>query len=181
MTCRSASFLNSGLPEFSLYDQLYAQTIGPGEEGIEQLYRRMYVRLANYYRASDSVQISDTNLYAAAAAVLRTDADFAAAIALTFRISLVNIFYPGDLYAGTGVVTDPRHPPQPGDATEQVFQTLLGKTFENYIDEVFVPYFTAHRPGATRESLIAANRLDIVADRPSRTTRTCLHRPTPMT
>jgi hypothetical protein len=143
-------------------DRLFASSIGEGDEGFDQLYRRVYVRLANYYRATDQVRVEDTNLMGAAAAVLRTDADFSAAIALTFRIALVNVFYTGDLYAGTGVISDPRHPPRPGDATEAVFRELLGKDFSHYFDEVFAPYYLARRPGITREVLYASSRLDLV-------------------
>src|SRR5579863_7932799 len=111
-------------------DRLFTESIGNGAEDVDRLYRRMFARLANYYRASDQVRLEDANLMAAAAAVLRTDSDFAAAIALTFRLALVDFFYEGDLYAGTGVVTDPQHPPQPGDATVAVAQKLLGKSFD---------------------------------------------------
>jgi len=145
-------------------DELFALSVGPGEEGIDRLYRRLYVRLANFYRANDQVRIEDTNLLAAAGAVLRTDADFSAAIALTFRIELTNMFYAGDLYAGTGVVSDPRRPPRPGDSTDEVVRRLLVKPFSEYFDRVFVPYYLAHRPGSTRTSLIAESRLDIIAD-----------------
>jgi Alpha/beta hydrolase family len=145
-------------------DQLFALSVGPGKEGIDRLYRRLYLRLANFYRSTDQVRIEDTNLLAAAGAVLRTDADFSAAIALTFRIGLMNVFYAGDLYAGTGVVTDPRRPPRPGDPTDDVVQQLLGKPFSEYFDKVFVPYYLVHRSGSTRASLIAENRLDIIGD-----------------
>jgi hypothetical protein len=145
-------------------DELFALSVGPGEEGIDRLYRRLYVRLANFYRANDQVRIEDTNLLAAAGAVLRTDADFSAAIALTFRIELTNMFYAGDLYAGTGVVSDPRRPPRPGDSTDEVVRRLLVKPFSEYFDRVFVPYYLVHRPGSTRTSLIAESRLDIIAD-----------------
>jgi hypothetical protein len=145
-------------------DRLFTVSIGNGAEDVDRLYRRLFARLANYYRASDQVRLEDTNLMAAAAAVLRTDADFAAAIALTFRLALVDFFYEGDLYAGTGVVTDPRHPPQAGDATAAVAQKLLGKSFDDYFNEVFAPYYLAHRAGATRDSLVAGNRLSIIAE-----------------
>ena len=144
-------------------DRLFARSVGgPGAEGVERLYRRLYVRLANVFRATEQVRLEDVNLYAAVAAVLRSDADFSAAIALDFRIALVNMFYPGDLYAGTGIVSDPRHPPQPGDATDAVAAKLLGKSFDDYFNEVFAPYYLAHRPGATRESLVAQNRLEFI-------------------
>ena len=143
-------------------DQLFARSIGPGEVDLENLYRRLYARLANLYRSANKVQIDDTDLLGAAASVLRTDKDYAAAIALTFRLELVDVFFAGDLYAGTGVVIDPKHPPRPGDPLEEIGRTLRTKTFAEYFNKVFAPYYMAHRPGATPESLQADNRLDII-------------------
>jgi hypothetical protein len=143
-------------------DKLFALSIGTGDVGIERLYQRIYLRLANLYRASDQIRLEDTDLLAAAAAVLRTDTDFAAAISLTFRLALVNVFFAGDLYAGTGVVTDPHHPPQPGDPTEAIERRLRDLPFSAYFDQVFVPYYLAHRPGASRDTLIAASNLNII-------------------
>ncbi len=145
-------------------DKLFRQSIGPSQADFDRFYRRIYVRLANFYRASDALRIEDTDVLSAAAAVLRTDADFSAAIALTFRLALMNVFFAGDLYAGTGVVTDPRHPPGPGDPTEAIAQTLREKPFSEYFDKVLAPYYLARRPGATRASLVADNRLSVIGD-----------------
>ena len=56
------------------------------------------------------MHVETTDMFSAIGAVLRTDADFSAAIALTFRLDLMNMFYEGDLYAGTGVILDPQAP-----------------------------------------------------------------------
>jgi hypothetical protein len=143
-------------------DQLFALNIGSGDAGLENLYRKLYTRLANLYRASDKVQIDDTDLLGAAASVLRTDADFSAAIALTFRLELVDVFFTGDLYGRSGVVIDPQHPPGPGDSLEQIGRTLRSKTFAEYFNKVFAPFYMARRPGSTPQSLQADNRLDII-------------------
>jgi len=143
-------------------DNLFAINIGSGDAGVERLYKRLYTRLANLYRTSDRVRIDDTDLLSAAAAVLKTDADFSAAIALTFRIALMNMFFAGDLYAGTGVVVDPRHPPRVGDSLEETARILRGKPFSEYFAKVFAPYYLAHRANATPASLKADNRLDII-------------------
>jgi predicted alpha/beta-fold hydrolase len=144
-------------------DHLFTISIGSGDAGIERLYRRIYVRLANFYRTSAQVRIEDTDLLAAAAAVLRTDTDFAAALAFTFRIALMNVFFAGDLYAGTGVVTDPRHLPQPGDSTEEIERKLRDLPFSAYFERVYLPYYLANRPGATRASLIEESDLNSIA------------------
>jgi hypothetical protein len=145
-------------------DRLFTQSIGQSDAGLDDLYRRLYARLANRFRASDTVHIGQSDLLAAATTVLKTDADFSAAIALTFRLALVDVFLAGDLYAGTGVVIDPRNPPGPEDSLERIAATLRGKTFDDYFNQVFVPYYLAHRAHATRESLRAGSNLAIIGD-----------------
>ncbi len=131
---------------------------------MERLYRRLYAQLANLYRASDRTQVSGEFLLGAAAAGLKTDAEFSAAIALSFRSDLINMFFAGDLYAGTGVVVDPNNPPKVGDSLEEVERILRSKPFSEYFTRVFAPYYLQHRPNSTAASLIADNRLDIIGD-----------------
>jgi hypothetical protein len=145
-------------------DKLFAISIGNGDAGVERLYQKIYAQLANLYRASDRVQIDQNFLLSAAAEVLKTDAEFQAAIALVFRIDLMNMFFAGDIYAGTGVVTDPRHPPKVGDSLEETARILRGKPFAEYFTKVFAPYYLKRRPNLTVDALIAANRLDLIAD-----------------
>ena len=145
-------------------DKLFAASIGAGDAGIENLYRKLYARLANYYRATEKVHIDDTDVLAAAGSVFKTDADFSAAIALTFRIALINVFFAGDMYARTGVVVDPRRPPRVGDSLEAIARSLRDKPFSEYFSKVFAPYYLAHRPDSSPQSLLAESRLDIIAE-----------------
>jgi len=145
-------------------DKLFVRSIGPSDAGIDALYRQLYAELANLYRASDRVELDEDFMLAAAAAALKTDAEFSAAIALSFRIDLVNMFFAGDLYAGTGVVVDPKHPPKVGDSLEETERILRGKPFSEYFARVFAPYYLKHRPNSTSKSLIADNRLAIIGD-----------------
>jgi hypothetical protein len=145
-------------------DKLFAVNVGSGDDAIEGLYRKLYAELANLYRASDRVQIDENFMLAAAATVLKTDEEFSAAIALSFRIDLVNMFFAGDLYAGTGVVVDPQHPPRVGDSLEETQRILRNKPFAEYFTKVFAPYYLKYRPQSTAASLIADNRLDIIGE-----------------
>ncbi len=145
-------------------DRLFAQAIGPADSGLEHLYQRLYAELANLYRVSDAVQVDETFLYGAAAGILRSDDEFSAAIALNFRLALANMFFAGDLYTRAGAVVDPKDPPGPGDPLEQTWATLRGKTFADYFNEVFAPYYLKQRAGTTREALVARNRLDSLGD-----------------
>lgn len=143
-------------------DDLFASSIGPGATDVERLYKKLYARLANVYRTSDQIAPGDSEVLAAATTLLKTDEEFSAAIALSFRISLINVFFAGDLYAGTGVVVDPKHPPGVGDSLEDIARVLRAKRFSEYFAKVFAPYYLARRPGSTPESLMADNRLEII-------------------
>jgi hypothetical protein len=145
-------------------DRLFAATIGPGEMGVELLYRRLYAQIANLYRASDRLELDENFILSAGAATLKTDAEFSQAIALAYRLQLMDMFFIGDLYAKTGVVIDPEHPPKVGDSLEDIQRDLRAKPFADYYTRVFAPYYLKRRPEATSASLIADNRLDIIAD-----------------
>ena len=96
--------------------------------------------------------------------MLKTDAQFSAAIALSFRIALSNVFLAGDMYSGAGVVVDPAHPPKVGDSLEETARVLRSKTFAEYFTRIFAPYYIKRRPNGTVDSLIAQNRLEIIGD-----------------
>ncbi len=145
-------------------DKLYAITLGLGDAGVERFYQQLYAALANLYRASDRVALDEDFLLGAAAAILKTDAEFSAAIALTFRIALINVFFAGDLYSGSGIVVDPQHPPNVNDSLEGTFRILRGKPFSEYFTKVFAPYYLRHRPNSTVDELIAESRLDYIGD-----------------
>jgi len=148
----------------SRLDKLFVTSIGPDDAAVERLYRQLYAQLANLYRASDKVELDESFLLGAAASVLKTDAEYSAAIALSFRLNLVDMFFAADLYTGAGVVTNPRHPPKVGDSLENAARRLRSMPFAAYFSRVFAPYYLKHRANATSASQIADNRLDIIAD-----------------
>ncbi len=143
-------------------DRLLEVSVGTSEADFDRLYHEIYSQLSTHYTVSDTLDVDQDFLLDAAGAVLASDKDLAAGISLSFRLSLIDMFFAGDLYAGTGVVLDPNDPPGPGDSLNEVFRTLRRKSFSDYFEQVFVPYYTARRPGSTPETLIASNHLRII-------------------
>lgn len=146
-------------------DRLFETSIGNDEHAFERLYLTLYARMAELYRASDALEIDQEFLLQAASRMLASDAEFAAAIALSFRLTLMNMFFAGDLYAGTGVVVDPHDLPEPDDSLTLVQRRLSQKPFADYFREVFAPFYLAHRPGATLQSLVEDNHLETIGGR----------------
>jgi hypothetical protein len=145
-------------------DQLYISNIGPDDASLEELYRKLYARLANIYRESDRASLDTHDLLESAAAILKTDAEFSAAIALKFRLDLLNVFFMGDLYARTGVVVDADYPPHPGESLADIHRSLRQKPFAEYLSQVFIPYYLARQPESTSASLMAGNKLAVIGE-----------------
>ena len=145
-------------------DALFARTIGEDDAAFERLYLRLYERLAQRYRASDALELDQEFLLGAAAGALTEPAEFGAAIALAFRVALMNMFFAGDLYARTGVVVDPANPPGADDPLDGILRALRQKPFAAYFDQVFAPFHLAHRPGTTREELVQGGHLEVIGD-----------------
>src|SRR6202142_923036 len=143
-------------------DKLYAITLGNGDAGVERFYQQLYAALANLYRASDRVELDEDFLFEAAASILKTKAEFSTAIALTFRIALINVFFAGDLYSGSGVVVDPKHPPGVDASLDETFRILRSKPFSEFFTRAFARNYLHRRPDLTVDELIAENRLDAI-------------------
>ena len=149
-------------------DKLFAIDVGAGDDAIERLYRRLYAELANLYRASDRVQIDEEFILGAAAAILKTDAEFSAAIAL-------------ELPHRSGECVFRRRPVRRHRRRRRSETSAEGrrfargdpaaccatKPFAEYFTKVFAPYYLKQRPDSTAASLIADNRLDIIGDTPA--------------
>lgn len=146
-------------------DRLLERSIGDGEAAFDRFYYKIYTQLSHLFSRSGAVAVNQDFLLAAAAQLLESDRDLAAGIALYFRLSLMDLFFAGDLYAGSGVVVDPEHPPRRGDALNETVLALRHQSFATYFDRVFAPFYLERRPGATRASLVADNHLAIIGER----------------
>jgi len=145
-------------------DRLFSESIGDSDEDIERFYRRLYADLAMLYQHSEAFTLDANFLLGAAGRLLQSDEEFAAAIALSFRLALVNMFFAGDYYAESGVVIDPDDPPGVGDSLEESFRTLRNKPFSEYFERVFAPFYLEKSPDWTHKDLIAANSLTHLAE-----------------
>ena len=74
-------------------DRLFERTIGDGDAAIERFYQRLYADLSALYQQTEAVAIDESFLLGAAGRLLSSDDEFAAAIALSFRIALIDLFF----------------------------------------------------------------------------------------
>jgi len=156
-------------PPVSLYesvsrlDGLFACSIGDDPAAIERFYQGLYADLSSLYREAEAMELDEAFLLGAAGRLLRSDQEFTAAIALSFRMSLINMYFIGDYYAGTGLVVDPQALPRPVDPLDEPLRRLQDKPFSDYFEEVFAPYYLARHPEWTHEDLVTGSSLEQIA------------------
>lgn len=166
LNIRRAVLINPPVSLFSSVgrlDRLLELSIGDDEAAFDRFYHEVYTELSRLYSVSGAVTVNQQFLLQAASHLLESDRNLAAGISLSFRLSLLDLFLAGDLYAGSGVVVDPDNPPTSA-SLDDISRTLRHHSFALYFDRVFAPFYMEHRPGATRESLIADNHLETIGD-----------------
>lgn len=145
-------------------DRLLELSIGDGEAAFEHFYYNVYSELSRLFAASNAVTVNQEFLLEAASQLLESSHTLAAGISLAFRLSLIDLFFAGDLYAGSGVVVDPANPPRRGDSLDEVMEVLRHQSFAAYFEKIFAPFYLARRPEDTLSTLIASNHLRIIGD-----------------
>lgn len=144
-------------------DRLLELSIGDDEASFDRFYHNVYTELSRLFSASDAVTVNQDFLLQASSQLLDSERNLAAGISLSFRLALLDLFLAGDIYAGSGVVTTPGHPPG-RDELDEVSRTLRHHSFALYFERVFAPFYMEWRPGATRDSLIADSHLNLIGE-----------------
>ena len=122
-------------------DKLYAITLGQGDAGVERFYQKLYAALANLYRASDRVELDEDFLLGAAASILKTDAEFSAAIALTFRHRFGQHVLRRRSVFRSGRRRRSESSAQSGRFAGADLAAAARKPFSEYFTRIFAPYY----------------------------------------
>jgi len=158
-------------PPVSLYssarilDHMFEDNVPGGVEKTGEALRRMLDRFAAVYKAGDFVKFDNEflyNLYRGLAEPPK-DEDLAALIGLSFRISSSNMIFSADVMTHAGFVVPKGLELDNGDSLEEYLRTLIGISFETYLDELLLPAVQARSPEITRQSLIAGSGLKSIA------------------
>ncbi len=82
------------------------------------------------------------------------DESLAAAIGLVFRVTSADMIFTTDVMTKSGYIT-PRSPPLTStDSLTPYAEVALRTSFDDYINDLFLPFFQRRLPGITRDDLI---------------------------
>ena len=93
----------------------------------------------------------------------------AAAIGLVFRVVSANMIFTTDVMIDAGYITPPHTPLGFTDSLTPYAEIALRTSFDDYIDQLFLPFYRRLEPGVTREDLIYRTSLRSIDDYLART------------
>ncbi len=91
------------------------------------------------------------------------DESLAAAIGLVFRVVSANMIFTTDVMTKSGYITPPRPPLTTTDSLTPYAEVALRTSFDDYINDLFLPFFRQREPGVSRADLIYRTSLKSIA------------------
>ncbi len=152
-------------PPVSLYnsvgildDMLDKSTYG-GEGGNRRLAEEIFQNLAHVFEREDYTEFDEDFLYTAYKGQKPTDAELAALIGLSFRLSSSNMIFSADVMARKGYIYPKKMSLGVTDSTSSYLRQLGRVNFKQYIADIFYPHFKEISPAITLEQLIHGSSL----------------------
>ena len=157
-------------PSVSLYssvnllDHMLEDNVPGGVEKTGAFLRERLNKMAEIYKAGDFVKFDNEflyNLYRGMPAPPK-DANLAALIGLSFRLSSNNMIFASDVMTDAGYVVPKGMKLDHNDPLDDYFRTLTRISFAQYLDELLLPAAQRRDPQLTRQALIDGDSLKAI-------------------
>lgn len=158
LICPPVNLFNS----VTILDAMFADNAPTDAAGINAYIDTAFSRLAAVYEENQQVQFGVEFLYTAYQQLQPEPETLARLIGFAFRLSSVNMAFTADVMTNAGFLV--RKNTQLNVSTSLTIFAITGfrTTFENYLDGIMLPYFSARNPQLTRESLIKRSSLQAI-------------------
>ncbi len=162
-------------PPVSLYssirilDQMLLDNVPGGINGLDDYFERVFGAFVEVYKDHEFTNFGEDFLYRAYTTYEPGDEQLAALIGLSFRMSSSNMVFTSDVMSQSGYIVPKSKELSTSTSLTEYFKTGMRLSFEDYLDELFYPYFKAKNPSLTREDLVEEASLERIEDYLTRT------------
>jgi predicted alpha/beta-fold hydrolase len=129
-------------------------------QGVGVFFNRMLAAFAEVYvQEEDTVSLNGDFLYTVYRRRQPSEESLQAAIGISFRLASANMAFTSDVMTKAGYIAPKAPPLTPTTSLDEFAAVALRSTFQNYINDLFYPYFKARQPDITLEDLIEITSL----------------------
>ncbi len=147
-----------------ILDDLLISNLPGGISGLDKYFDRVFAAFVEIYKEHDFLDFSEDFLYRAYKKYQPGDEDLAALIGLSFRLSSNNMVFTADVMSGSGYIVPKARRLTASTSLTEYFMVGVRLSFEDYLDELFLPYFREKDPGLTRDDLVREASLRSIED-----------------
>ena len=147
-------------PSVSLYDssaildRMFEEALPGGPTSTDRLITDLLTRLTPYFHDRRRGRVDDEFLYHIADAERPTASELRAIVGAVFRLSLANMIFTADVVTGGGHVVERGEALGVGSSLTQYMKRSTRWTFQRYVDEMLLPYWSERVPRLTRDVLV---------------------------
>ena len=157
-------------PPVSLYssirilDHMLIDNVPGGNDGLGEYFRRVFDAFLQVYKDYEFTNFGEDFLYRAYTTYEPGDEELEAVIGISFRLSSNNMAFTADVMSRAGYVVPKSRELTSVSSLTTYFKVGVRLSFEDYLDQLFYPYYKAREPGLTRDALIEEASLVQIED-----------------
>ena len=157
-------------PPVSLYssirrlDHMLIDNVPGGTDGLDEYFERTFNAFIQVYKDHEFTNFGEDFLYRAYTTYEPDEESLASLVGLSFRLSSNNMAFTSDVMSRSGYVVPKSMELTNSTSLTDYFKVGMRLSFENYLDELFYPYFKAKNPSLTREDLVEEASLERIED-----------------
>mgnify|MGYP005840391687 CR=1 FL=1 len=136
-------------------DAMFDRRVPQSAEGQRALLDQIFAQFARVFSRTRDTALEGDFLFKAYEQLEPSDAALETLIALTFRVAAMNMIFASDVMSRAGYMVPVDAKLQPTTSLSPFIGPLLGKSFADYLEGIYLPYIQASEPGFTKEQAIA--------------------------
>jgi len=147
-------------PPLSLYssantlDAMLEQNIPGGLDNFNAFFDDMMRRFSEVYRSMGFIDFNEDFLYAVFQEYPLKREELAAIIGLSFRFASGSMMFTSDVMTHAGFIVPRNRVLSISDSLTDYLKVCFRTSFNDYINQMFLPFFSARKPGLTFQELI---------------------------
>jgi hypothetical protein len=147
-----------------ILDHMLLDNVPGGMAGLNDFFKRVFNSFVQVYKDHEFTNFGEDFLYRAYTTYEPGDEDLEALIGLSFRMSSNNMAFTSDVVSKSGYVVPKSLELTSTSSLTKYFDVGIRLSFEDYLSQLFYPYFKARDPSLTLEELIEEASLERIED-----------------
>jgi pimeloyl-ACP methyl ester carboxylesterase len=138
----------------AILDDMFDRNVDEDPRAVAALVDRIFRAFAAVYSPEEDISLDGEFLYRAYETIQPSDATLETLIGIAFRFSSTNLTFTSDVMSHAGYIVSPDANLTYATSLTDFFKHTIRKSFDDYIEGIYLPHFQARIPGFDRARAI---------------------------